>query len=63
MMGIFLTKYVVAVMLAMHPAYAQQAGFAVGISALYGLFSGVFGGRALRLGRLAMRQSAAPATA
>ncbi|MFT4266285.1 MAG: hypothetical protein QM586_03530 [Xenophilus sp.] len=58
MMGTFLTKYAVGVTLAVHPAYAHQAGFAVGISALYGLFSGVFAGRALRLVRLAMRQAA-----
>jgi len=63
MMGIFLTKYAVGVTLAVHPAYAHQAGFAVGISTLYGLFSGVFAGRALRLVRLAMRQHAVLAAA
>jgi len=55
MMGIFLTKYTVGVLLAMQPALAQQLGFAVGLSAAYGLFSGVFVGRALRLWQLALR--------
>lgn len=63
MMGIFLTKYVVAVILAMHPEYAHQTAFALSVSTLYGLFSGVFTGRALRLGRLAMRHAAAPIAA
>ncbi|WP_038203324.1 DUF6622 family protein [Xenophilus azovorans] len=63
MMGIFLTKYAVGVTLAFHPAYAHQAGFAVGVSTLYGLFSGVFAGRALRLVRLAARRHAVPAAA
>jgi hypothetical protein len=53
MMGIFLTKYVVGVLLAMHPEFAHQPSFAVGISALYGAFSGIFMGRAIRLWRLA----------
>jgi len=60
MMGIFLTKYGVGVTLALHPEYAHRSMFAVGISTLYGVFSGVLAGRALRLWRL-MRQ--APATA
>lgn len=51
-MGIFMTKYSVGVLLALHPAYAQHLGFAWGISTLYGLFSGLFAGRALRLWRL-----------
>lgn len=59
MMGIFLTKYGVGVTLAFHPEYAHQAGFAVGISTLYGLFSGVFAGRALRLIRLALGRPSA----
>lgn len=63
MMGIFATKYSVGVLLAMHPELARQAGFATGISTLYGLFSGVFAGRALRLCRLALRQRATAALA
>ncbi|WP_376710077.1 DUF6622 family protein [Comamonas sp.] len=58
MMGIFATKYAVGVMLALHPGYAHESGFALGASALYGVFSGVFAGRALRLMRLAMRGQA-----
>ncbi|MET3512336.1 hypothetical protein ABIC63_000096 [Pseudacidovorax sp. 1753] len=54
MMGIFLTKYVVGVTLVFHPGLAQDSGFALGISALYGLFSGIFAGGALRLWRLAI---------
>lgn len=52
-LGIFFTKYVVGVMLAMRPALAGDAGFAPAVAALYGAFSGVFIGRALRLWRLA----------
>jgi hypothetical protein len=60
MMGIFFTKYVVGVLLAMHPDIARQASFAVGISALYGAFSGIFMGRAVRLWRLAVQADRAP---
>lgn len=52
MMGIFVTKYVVGVTLAMHPEFAQNTTFALSFSALYGAFSGVFIGRAIRLWRL-----------
>jgi len=55
MMGIFFTKYVVGVLLAMHPELAHQVAFAVGISALYGVFTGIFTGRAIRLWRLAIQ--------
>ncbi|MFT3717388.1 MAG: hypothetical protein QM782_01535 [Pseudorhodoferax sp.] len=63
MMGVFATKYAIGVTLALHPGVAHQAGFAVGIGTLYGLFSGVFAGRALRLVRLAMRRHAPPPAA
>lgn len=63
MMGIFATKYAVGVLLAMHPELAHQGGFATGVSTLYGLFSGIFAGRALRLWRLALRQHLAAVTA
>jgi len=56
MMGIFATKYAVGVLLAMHPELAHQGSFATGISTLYGLFSGIFAGRALRLWQLAFQQ-------
>jgi hypothetical protein len=51
--AIFLTKYAVGVTLAMQPAIATQTLFAVTIGALYGVFSGFFAGRTLRLWRLA----------
>jgi hypothetical protein len=57
MMGIFFTKYAVGVLLAMHPELAHRPHFAVGVSTLYGAFSGVFFGRALRLWKLALRES------
>ncbi len=53
-LGIFCTKYAVGVTLAMQPGMAQQAVFATLVSMLYGLFSGFFAGRALRLWRLAL---------
>ena len=58
MMGIFLTKYVVGVSLAMHPELRQQASFAVAIPMLYGAFSGIFAARAVRLWKLAARTDA-----
>lgn len=56
-MGIFLTKYVVGATLGMHPELAQNTAFALGVSGLYGVFSGVFAARAVRLWRLAMASS------
>ncbi|MCW7539660.1 hypothetical protein OOT46_17595 [Aquabacterium sp. A7-Y] len=53
MMGVFFTKYVAGVALAQAPELAAQAGFAFAFSACYGLFSGLFIGRAARLWRLA----------
>jgi hypothetical protein len=53
-LGIFCTKYAVGVTLAMQPAMAGHALFAPLIGVLYGLFSGFFAGRALRLLRLAL---------
>jgi hypothetical protein len=55
LMGIFFTKYVVGVTLAMHPEVRDSTGFALGTPLLYGAFNGVFAGRALRLWRLAIR--------
>jgi hypothetical protein len=49
MMGIFVTKYAVAVTLAMQPAHAHEFIFTTGVCALYGLFNGVFIGRLLRV--------------
>ena len=56
MMGIFFTKYAVGVLLAMHPELSRQSGFALGIGALYGVFSGIFAARSLRLWKLAIRE-------
>jgi len=58
MMGIFFTKYVVGVALAMHPELRQQASFSVAVPMMYGAFSGVFAGRAVRLWKLAIRSDA-----
>ena len=62
--GIFLTKYFVGIELAMQPSLARDAGFALQIAGLYGMFSGLFGARALRLWRLARSGAAqqAPTT-
>jgi len=54
-MGIFLTKYLVGVELAMQPRLGTDFEFAVSIAALYGVFNGLFTGRAVRLLRLAFR--------
>ncbi len=61
MMGIFFTKYVVGVALAMHPELRHQTMFVIGVPAVYGVFSGSFIGRALRLWKLAIRQDRAQA--
>ncbi len=55
MMAIFMTKYAVGVMLALHPDEANHAAFGLATSTLYGAFSGAFFGRATRLWRLARR--------
>ncbi len=55
MMGIFFTKYVVAVQLAMHPYLAHQTDFALAVGTLYGAFSGIFAARGIRLWKLALR--------
>jgi len=59
-MGIFLTKYVVGVAIAMHPELRHQSMFAIGVPVVYGAFSGIFIGRSLRLWKLAIRQDRAP---
>lgn len=51
--GIFVTRYVVNVDVAIHPAVARDGGYTLVVGGLYGLFSGVFLGRAARLWRLA----------
>lgn len=54
-MAIFLTKYVVGVSLVMHPELKVHANFSLAIGTLYGVFSGIFAGRAIRLVLLALR--------
>jgi hypothetical protein len=58
-LGIFLTKYIVGIELALNPAQARDASFVLPVGLLYGAFNGIFIARAVRLLRLA-RQSAAP---
>ena len=53
--GIFLTKYAVGVELALQPNRVLDTAFALTVAAVYGVFSGIFTGRALRLLRLAAR--------
>lgn len=60
-LGIFLTKYAVGVSLVMHPELKANASFSLAIGTLYGVFSGIFAGRSLRLIRLALRPAAGPA--
>ena len=55
---IFLTKYVVGVSLVMHPELKANANFILAIGTLYGLYSGIFAGRAVRLIRLVLRPAA-----
>ena len=61
-LGIFMTKYIVGVELAMKPTLAQDGQYTLIVGALYGLFSGSFTGRAARLWRLALKPSAVTAT-
>ena len=61
--AIFLVKYAVGVELAMAPQRVQDAQFVLTTAALYGMFSGIFIGRAARLWRLAMRAPVAAAVA
>jgi hypothetical protein len=61
-LGLFITKYVVGVAIAMQPTLALDAGFRLGFSALYGAFSGVFLARAGRLWRQALQIDRRPGT-
>lgn len=60
--AVFMVKWAVGVELAMQPGLAGDRGFALGVAALYGVFNGVFIGRALRLWKLTLR-APDPATA
>ncbi len=57
-MAIFLTKYAVGVSLVLHPELKVHANFSLAIGTLYGVFSGIFAGRAIRLIRLVLRPAA-----
>jgi hypothetical protein len=59
--ALFFTRYAVNVELALQPALAREAGFALQVAALYGAFSGLFALRAARLWRLARSAHPAPA--
>lgn len=54
-LGIFMTKYAVGVALALQPALARDAGFALLVTALYGVFNGLFAARTASLWRLSRR--------
>lgn len=67
-LGIFLTKYLVGIEMAMQPSLAHDATFDLEIAALYGVFNGLFIARSARLWRMALAPqavttAAAPATA
>jgi hypothetical protein len=53
MMGIFFLKYFVGASMGMNASFTHDAAFSIVVSLLYGAFSGVFAGRALRLMKLA----------
>ena len=51
-LGIFCTKFGVGMSLAQHPDLRSASAFALGTSLAYGVFSGLFAGRAITLWRL-----------
>lgn len=53
--GIFLVKWGVGVEMALQPAVAGDAAFAFSVAVVYGVFSGLFAGRAARLWKLAVQ--------
>lgn len=62
-LGIFLCKYTVGVSLAIQPALKAQAGYALAVALVSGIFSGLFAGRTLRLLRAALRRQPVAALA
>lgn len=52
--GIFLTKYVVAIAVAMSPNLKHDVGFSLILATVFGSFSGIFLGRTVRLWRLVL---------
>lgn len=59
MIAIFVTKYTVAVVSAMHPEMQRQLLFVVAVNGLFGVFNGVFIGRLLRCVAAYVHQPAA----
>ena len=59
-LGIFVTKYAAGVALTMQPDLKADANFVLAIATIYGIFSGIFAGRTVRLLRLALRPAAHP---
>lgn len=51
-LAVFLLKYAIGVQLAMEPTIATHPGFAYPVAAVYGLLSGIFAARTLRVLRL-----------
>ncbi|QTD43937.1 DUF6622 family protein [Ottowia testudinis] len=51
-LAVFLMKYGIGVQLAMAPSLSREASFAFAVTALYGLLSGFFAARTLRVLRL-----------
>lgn len=49
MMSIFCVKYAVGATLSLNPGLQHDAAFGVAVSALYGVFSGIFAGQTLRI--------------
>jgi hypothetical protein len=58
MVAIFVTKYAVAVMSAMHPELQRQMPAVLAVNALFGVFNGIFIGRLLRYVAAYVRQPA-----
>jgi hypothetical protein len=54
-LGIFCTKFGVGMSLAHHPDLRHATGFAAAVSMAYGVFSGLFAGRAMTLWHLTRR--------
>jgi hypothetical protein len=54
MLAIFLSRYTVAVRLAMHPSLVMDTSFVLVVATVHGVFSGIFLGRAAQLWRLAL---------
>lgn len=59
--GIFLTRYIVNVDVAIQPGLARDSQYTLVVGTVYGLCSGIFIGRAARLWRLAARRAGAGA--